>query len=79
MSDLNDITNRLKDLERLVREDIALDKKQQDELPDSGARLDTIYSKLDGIKTDINLMRGEIKLLNEKVTALSQKIGDEEI
>jgi len=78
-ANFKDINYKLKTIAKLIRTDIALDKGQGDELPDSSSRLDSIYSKLDEIKTDFNLLREELKGFREQIQLLNEKLKEIEI
>ncbi|MBN2015548.1 hypothetical protein JW766_01835 [Candidatus Dojkabacteria bacterium] len=77
-NEVREFRNKLNDLERLLREDLSLDRRQKDELPDGNQRLDMMYSKLEEIKNDFNLIREEMRKFREQFEWLLQKLQSEE-
>lgn len=74
----DEIIRRLDRLEKIVNEDLHLDKNQQDELPDNTERINSIYSKVDQLRNDLNQMRNEITSLHEKLDWLINSKNSEE-
>lgn len=75
----NDISNRLRALEQLVREDLSLDKTQKDGSPDENTKLDNIYSKIDEVRMETNLIKEELKLMKEALQLMAQKLENTDL
>lgn len=72
-TDMDDLKNRVMGVERIVQEDLQLDRGQQNHLPDYSVKIDQVYSKIEELRSDINILKGELKLIREQLAFLVQK------
>ena len=68
--DLAEIKRKIDNLERLVKEDISLDRRQDDERPDSETKLDFLSSRIDNLQNDTTAVRNEINELRKQISLL---------
>ena len=70
---LDEIINRIKMIEQVVREDLVTDKNQ-DGVNESSVKLDSVYLKLDELKAELFGMKDELRQMKEQLTFLIQTV-----
>jgi hypothetical protein len=70
---LDEIANRIKMIEQVVREDLVTDKNQVG-VNESSMKLDSVYLKIDELKAELFGMKDELRQIKEQLAFLIQTL-----
>jgi len=74
-----ELLDRMRDIERLVKKDVSLDKQQKREQPESEDMLRDIYSKIDFLQKRVDNFENplkEIKTMLEEIRSVVKDLKD---
>lgn len=75
-NDFNEIKQRLQNVERMMQEDLQLDKNQKGEIPDSQSKLDHLSMQIDSVNNQLKPLAEMIAQINRDVAEMKQKINE---
>ena len=73
-SEFSDLKIRLENLERLIREDLELDRRQKTDQPDGESKLDFLNSRIDNIQNDLQAIKFDLTEIKNQFGLLMQSI-----
>lgn len=71
-SEFSDLKIRLENLERLIREDLELDRRQKTDQPDGESKLDFLNSRIDNIQNDLQAIKFDLTEIQNQFGLLMQ-------